>query len=128
MISAFRRATHSFLSEQDLLPVHEFIPDDLTALPCVVIGGITLADGAEQGTFDLSMPLFVCGRRVGDDDSQNELAEFVDHVVVILGGTKGRHAHDHHFAVTRADPQVVTVAGQDVPAYSLTVETTVLNC
>lgn len=128
MLSDFRSATHRLLVEQDLLPVREFVPDDLAELPCIVLGAPSLGDGDEQGTYDLTLPVYVVGRRFGDDDAQDELTRYTDQTITIFGGTRGRRAHHHNFAVVAASPEVRSAGGTDVPVYLLTVTSTAITC
>jgi hypothetical protein len=123
VIVEFRSEIKALFDSQDVLPLHHFVPDDVAELPCIVLGPPSLADG-EPGTFDLTCEVYVCGRRIGDADSQHELDQYADQIITILGGVKGRH----NLAVTAATPQLVPVAGSDIPTYRITVETTVRNC
>jgi hypothetical protein len=123
VIAEFRQGVAALLDSQRLLPLHRYLPDDVAELPCIVVGPVSVDDG-EPGLFELQLDVFVCGRRLGDDDSQIELDDYADDVVTILGGTQGRQL----FSVTSATPQLVTVSGVEIPTYAITVETTVHNC
>ena len=61
---------------------------------------------------DVSIDVFVLGRRYGDDDAQAELDRYADHVITILGGTRGRDSFACHW---RRSPNLVTVAGSRHP-------------
>jgi hypothetical protein len=120
-----RRRLFDLIDGQGLLPCHLFLPDDVAELPCIVVSPPTLRESNDAAVImELGFDVFVLGRRIGDDDSQAELDDYADKVITILGGTRGRDS----FAVTGATPQLVTVAGNDVPGYSLAVETSVVTC
>src|SRR4051794_24102139 len=63
--------------------VHLYLPDDITALPCIVIGRPSIEDGVSSVVADflVSVPVMVLGRPVRDEDAQQELDQVADLVI-----------------------------------------------
>jgi hypothetical protein len=124
MLASTRSRLFDLIDGQGLLPTRRYVPDDVSELPCIVIGPTSLNPGREAVVMEASVDVYVIGRRVGDDDSQSELDTYADHVLTILGGTRGRD----QFAVQSSRPQLVTVAGVDYPAHVITATISVVTC
>lgn len=120
MIADVRTDLAAFLEGGAIAGVEQvwpYLPDDVAALPCVVVD---LVDGdlaPELGAigFDVSVPLFVIGRRYGDADASTELDEVADRVLSAV-----RASPDWRVRSWRGRP--LQVAGIDVPAYIITLE------
>jgi len=128
MLVTFRKAVATYLEGADILPLHEFVPADIAELPCAVVSMPDLDDGEEQGTFDISLGLYVVGRPVDADDAQIELAQHADSVIAAFGGTRGIKAGHHHMAVTSAISELRTVSGIELPTYRITITTSQATC
>lgn len=124
MLADSRSRLFDLIEGQDLLPTRKYVPDDVAELPCIVVGPPSLGPGEAAVVMDVSIDVYVIGRRLSDDDSQEELDRYADHVITILGGTRGRDS----FAVESSRPQLVTVSGTDYPAHAVTVTTAVVTC
>ena len=124
-----RSTVAELLTSQGLLDVYEFVPAEVNSYPCIVVGRISAAPSDEAGVvFNLSMPVYVCGR-TQSDDAQDELDKNADQVWEILGGTRQRKAGGLVLTVTLVEPSVIALAGDvNVPAYVLSVESSATTC
>jgi len=103
--------------------VWTYLPDDVAALPAVVVD-LPDGDAAPElgGTgFDVSCSLFVIGRRLGDEAASDELDEVTDAVLAALFASSS----PHRVLGWRGRP--LNVAGIDVPAYIINTERTALT-
>jgi len=93
--------------------VHLYLPDDVTQVPCVVIGRPSIEDGVSivAADFLVSVPVMVLGRPVRDDDAQQQLDQVADLVI-------DRLVQEQPISVT---PETESVAGLTYPAYLITV-------
>lgn len=123
MISDYRSAVFDFLAAQadlaDLTP-HRYLPDDVNEVPALVVGRPSFFPTRDANVAAIDVPLYVVGRRLNDDGAQEELDAWADRVLV--------HAHRRIPGVqvatgVRATPETVQVAGQDFPAYLITLTT-----
>lgn len=92
-------------------PVHDYKPDDVGAVPCVVVDRPTVAVDVQHNVF--TVPVVVIGLRDGSREAQAELDDAASAVVAELSGPT--------FAVSRVEPTVATVAELTYPSYTLTV-------
>ena len=93
--------------------VYTFLPDDVNRVPCVVVGQLSMDVDAQL--YAATAPVYVVGRRLGDEDSQSELDNTVDRVVELLG------MYGQQVAVTHFEPVARVIAGQSYPAYRIDV-------
>lgn len=121
----FRQAVHADLYDKLATPLWDEIPDDIAELPCVVVG----RPGGQESTatpvvWDLALTVWVIGRRQQAGGSEAELLALLDDVFVAFGGTRGAGA----FTLSRVVAQLVNIAGNDCPAYAVTVEQASATC
>jgi hypothetical protein len=109
------------------LEVHPFVPLDLNAYPCWVVGrpsGTESLD-APGKAFDSSVPVYACGRQQSDD-AQDELDKSADLLLEVFGGAGQRSHAGLMLAVTDYDAITLAVgSAAQVPAYVLTVSATI---
>lgn len=129
MITELRSAVAELLRAEELGDVYEYVPGDVAAYPCLVVGRGSANPSAGVGSiFDVSLTIYVCGRPQSDD-AQDELDKWVDAVITSCGGTRVRTFHDVAISVVAVAPSVVALAGNNnVPCYEVTVETAVATC
>jgi hypothetical protein len=129
VISELRAAVAGLLRAEQLGDVYEYVPADVAAYPCLVVGRGSAFPSATTGVvFDVSLVIYVCGRPQSDD-AQDELDKHVDAVITACGGTRVRTFQGVALAVTAVTASVVALAGNtNVPAYEVTVETAVATC
>ena len=103
--------------------VWTYIPDDVAALPAVVVDMVDADPAPELGAagFDVACSLFVIGRRIGDADASAELDDTADAVLAALFARSSPHR------VTGWRGRPLQVAGVDVPAYVISTERTALT-
>src|SRR5262249_10333999 len=101
-------------------PVYRYLPDDVAAMTCVIVGRPSLDQGATAAVRNALVPVNVLGIRVSADEHQAELDAATDEVYAALGMTGSP------VTVTRVEPVVLNVAGTDWPAYTLSTTTEVL--
>ena len=92
-------------------PVHDYKPDDVGSVPCVVVDRPSVAVDVQHNVF--TVPIVVIGLRDGSREAQAELDDTASAVVLALSGPT--------FAVSRVEPSVATVAELTYPSYTLTV-------
>lgn len=129
MITEMRSTVAELLRAEQIGDVYEYVPNDVAAYPCLVVGRGSATPNAEAGVvFDVSLTIYVCGRPQSDD-AQDELDKTVDAVITACGGTRVRKFHDVALTVIDVTPSVIAVAANaNVPAYQVTVETAVATC
>jgi len=111
------------------VPLWAIIPDDVAELPCIVVGRPGGRPGRERVVIDLTLQVFVLGRRQQAGGNEDELIALVDRVFVALGGTRGTKSPGGEvIAVARVDARTLSVAGIDVPAYSVEAEASAATC
>ena len=111
------------------VPLWDTIPDDVAELPCLVVGRPGSRQTADRVVFDLGLQVFVIGRRQQAGASEDELVALADSVFDALGGTRGAKSPDRQvLTITRVDPRTLTIAGIDVPAYSVEVTASAASC
>lgn len=111
-------------------PTYSRIPDDVAALPAVVVGRPSLGPGDETVISDLSLDVWAIGRRVDAGDPEGELDGLADEILDAFGGTRAvRHsASGFVLEVVDVTGRTVDVGGLTHPAYTLTVETSTVTC
>lgn len=124
-VTSKRREVTSILEGADLLPVIPYVPGDLAEVPCLVVSATSLGPSRnELVVMETTTSVYVCGNRLNDQGSQDELDEFADRVIAVFGGTRGRDG----LAVERAEPRLLQIAGQQVPAFEITIASHVVTC
>lgn len=129
-LSATIRALQLKVGE-DLVDVWDRIPDDVNALPCIVVGYPSARSGLQDAVvFDGTTNVYAIARRVDAGDSEGELTVLTDALWTGLGGTRGARSSDglHHLVVDSVTHRVVQVAGVDHDAYVVAVETPLATC
>jgi hypothetical protein len=127
MLTEFRRAVFDALGSASV-PVYGWLPDDPAHLPCLVVGRPAVRESGTPGVSTLELGVTLLGRRVVDDDAQEQLDALGDELLKVLGGTKNRKVDGRYLRCTTLDPATATVAGVEIPAYVATVDTEDLTC
>lgn len=117
MISQIRELVASNL-ESAPWPVYSHKPDDVEAVPCVVVDRPTIEIDVQHHI--VTLPVVVIGRRDGTEDAQKELDDTAAKVANMLAGPQ--------LAVQRIEPAIATVAELTYPAYAITVSCGVTYC
>lgn len=132
LLADFRQQVVDLINSKLPTPVAvwDTVPDDVNELPCVVVGLPGATDTSVAVVYDLSLDVFAVGRRQGAGDSELELVALADDLWVLLGGTRGtaESAADPVVDVTRIDPRVITIAGNDCSTYVITVRMSAATC
>jgi hypothetical protein len=130
MFAEFRAEVHDTLAASlNGTPLWDVLPDDVNELPCVVVGRPSGHQTKQAVVFDLDLQVFVVGRRQQAGASEDELTALADTVFAALGGTRGiRAPAGLSIAVTRVDPRLLTIAGNECPAYAVEVEASDTTC
>jgi len=129
MLTDMRRAVAELLRGQQFGEVYEYVPSDVAAYPCIVVGrpGARPSDEATV-VFNIFLDVYVCGRPQSDD-AQEELDKTADAVWQTFGGTRTRRSGELVLSVTEVVASVIALAGnQNIPAYELTVESAITTC
>lgn len=137
MLTDFRAGAASLVASLGLtledgteVEVWDRVPDDVTSLPCVVVG-LPSASPSSQGNgvvFDRSLTLYVVGRRVHAGDPEQELTTLTDMLVAGIGGTRNKRHAALHFTVQSITARVLPVAGVDHDAYAITLNSPFATC
>lgn len=88
--------------------VHRFEPASVELVPCLVIGRPSME--IAQNLYTITNPVWVIGRRMGDEDAALELDEVADQAVNLLRAA----AH-----VTMLTPALRAIAESTYPAYRI---------
>ena len=130
MLEAFRAEVVATLEGALVgVPQWDILPDDIAELPCIVVGRPAARQTNTAVVFDLDLQVFVIGRRQQAGGNEAELVALADSVLRALGGTRGaRTPGGGVISVTRADPRILTIAGQECPAYTVEVEASTTTC
>lgn len=128
MIVEFRAGVIELLASQSV-PVHEQLPDDLAVLPCVVVGRVDVDEGEASTVADLSLDVWLIGRRTNVDDPQGQLDVLADSLLDTFGGWRGATApNSQQLIVTSIRSRTLDVAQVTYPAYSFTLEASATTC
>lgn len=129
MIVELRSTIAELMRSEQLGDVWEYVPGDVAAYPCLVVGRVSANPSALVGAiFDVDLTIYVCGRPQSDD-AQDELDKTADAVITACGGTRVRTFNDVAITVVAVAPSVIVLAGNtNVPAYEVTVEMSVATC
>lgn len=129
MITELRGAVAQLLTGVSW-PVHRWLPDDVAELPCIGVTRPSLSpdDAAPGAIITGAVPVMVVGSRLNDTSAQADLDTTTDEIIQRFGGlAKVIRIEDPLINSVRLDavtPTTVTVAGQEYPAYDLTVVAT----
>ena len=127
MIAQLRSVVGDLLRSQGLWEVYDFPPQDVSAVPCIVLGLVNAVPSDAAGVFDRTLEVYVIGRQVSDD-AHDELDKLADQVILALGGTQNIRLGSEHVMVNEVRAALVTVASSQFPAYVVTVESPVATC
>jgi hypothetical protein len=127
-IVPFRRIVSNVATEAGSVPVYRYLPDDVAHLPCIVVGRPTIREASQPAVMTLTLDVTLLGRRISDEDSQAELDALGDQLFEMFGGTRGLKVDDGHLHCTNLRPGTVAVAGQEMPAYIVTVSQDAISC
>lgn len=83
-------------------------PSDVTSVPCIVIGRPSME--VSGNLYTISCPVWILGRRIGDQDSAIELDTVTDRAIELLRAEA---------VVTALTPLIRTVAELTYPAYRI---------
>jgi hypothetical protein len=110
----------------DDIPVRLWLPGEATELPCYVVGRPDLDEGTPRSIAQVSVPVYALGRTLRDDDAQAELDDMAD----LLIATLWRPVQDaaQTYRLTRGRATVLSIAAVEVPAYTMTVVSSVQPC
>lgn len=97
---------------------HIAFPDDVTQIPCVVVGRPAINRQDQQHA--LTVPVWTIGRAVGNDDAQHELDDVTDRILELLD--------DPQCTVTFVEPLTRLVGSNTYPAYRIDVLVGVYVC
>lgn len=124
-----RSTVAELLRAEQIGDVYEYVPGDVAAYPCLVVGRGSATPNADTSVvFDVSLTIYVCGRPQSDD-AQDELDKWVDAVITACGGTTVRKFQGRALVVTDVAPSVVVLAGNtNVPCYEVGVESAFATC
>ncbi len=128
MIAGFRSAVRGLLGTQSVVPVVEFVPDDVANVPCVVVGRPDVRAGDAPTLFDLDLDLWVIGNRNVVGGTGDQLDEMTDEILATFGGTRSTSFGGVPLQATSVSARTVDIANFTYPCYTITVETTTHTC
>jgi hypothetical protein len=101
--------------------VHRWFPDDVSGVPCVVVGRPEVT--VNRGMWSMTLPVIAIGRRLADDDAQHELDVVGDLLATTLMTVPGLAGTLRDVTATVTD-----VAGMLHPSYTATLAVTGRPC
>ncbi len=128
MIVEFRDAVRGLLETQSVVPVVEFVPDDVANVPCVIVGRPDVSEGDTATLFDLDLDLWVIGNRNVVGGTGRQLDEMADAILATFGGTRSTSFNGVPLQATSVSARTVDIAKYTYPCYNITIETTTHNC
>ena len=130
MLDSFHDAVHDLIAGQTSIEVYDHVPDDVASVPCIVVANPGARETNVRVVFRLTVEVFVIGRRQTADDPQGELRELVDWLWTLFNGTRAVKSLDQNWVLTIRSllPRVLSIAGIDCPAYSVTVDSELATC
>lgn len=128
-LAEFRASVHALVEDCGSVETYSYLPNDVTALPCHVIGRPSAREsGLAPVVMTLTLDVTLLGRRIRDEDAQAELDVLVDELFDLLGGTRSVVLTGGHLRCTDITPGTVLVAGVETPTYVASVSMDVLSC
>lgn len=109
MIEELRKHLSGYLVHADI-ETWDYLPDDPNMVPCYVVAKPTLAINVQL--VEATIPVWVIGRRMSDEDSQRQLDALADKAIALLQGSD--------VAVVRVEPGIATIGEASYPAYIVT--------
>lgn len=118
MIVQMRQLVYDLLAGAPA-PLYRWLPGSAEELPCYVVGRPGLTEGDSRAILAVSVPVFVLGRTVRDDDSQHQLDGLADALVKRLWTPPPLEGVG--LRLTDLEATVTEVGGTDCPSYTATV-------
>jgi len=128
MLVEFHDAVYALIEGNTSYGVWDHIPSDINEVPCVVVGNPQARETATKVVFDMSLECFVLGHRTSGNDNQRQLREMADWLWTLVGGTRARDSAGHVLTARALLPRIIQIAGIDVPAYSVSIESSIATC
>jgi hypothetical protein len=125
-LASTRRHVWDLVNASTELPVFLWLPGTTDDLPCFVIGRPDLDEGTPRAMQTLTIPVYVLGRTLRDDDAQAQLDSLADALTDLLW--KPPQEPGQSLRLTRLRATVVPVAGVEIPAYTGTVVASTAPC
>jgi len=126
-LAATRQRVFDLVNGSTELPVFRWLPGTTDDLPCFVIGRPDLDEQPNvRAMQQLTIPVYVLGRTLRDDDAQAQLDSLADELTDLLW--KPPQEPGQSMRLTRLRATVVPVAGVDIPAYTATVIAATAPC
>ena len=127
-LAPFRASVLSFMAERASVSVFGYVPNDVSVLPCFVVGRPSARESGQAAVMTVTLDVSVLGRHIVYDDAQAELDVLADELWDLLGGTRSVVVDGGHWKCTGISPRTVTVAGNETPAYVAGISMDVLSC
>jgi hypothetical protein len=127
-IAPFRAAVLSLVEDRASVAVYSYLPNDVTELPCYVVGRPSVRESGTAAVMTLTLDVTLLGRRISDEDAQAELDVLADELFDLLGGTRNVFVDSGHLRCTGITPGMVVVAGLETPAYVAGISMDALSC
>lgn len=127
-IVPFRSTVRDLLRARGSIPAYGFLPDDVSHLPCHVVGRPSVVESGTPAVMTLTLDVTLLGRLISDEDSQAELDALADQLFEILGGTRLVRVDNSAIRCSAVLPGTVFVAGVEYPAYMATVSADIISC
>lgn len=118
-LAGTREHVYALVDGATELPVYRWLPDSANDLPCFVIGRPDLDEGERRAMQQITIPVYVLGRTLRDNDAQHELDEQADVLAKLLW--RPPQEAGQSLRLTRLRATVVPVANVEIPAYTGTV-------
>lgn len=118
--------TQAALADGDAAPVRLWLPGNADQLPSYVVGRPDLDEGTPRSLQSISVPVYALGRTLRDDAAQAQLDGMAD--VIIDALWRPLQDAGQSYRLTRGRATVLTIAAVEVPAYTLTVVSSVQPC
>lgn len=128
MLDAYHAAVFTIIANGVAAAVWDHVPNDIAEVPCVVVANPQARETSTKVVFDLSVDVFAVGRRQEAGGAAQEVRQLADQVWQVFNGTRAASSNGYVLTVRNLLPRVLSIAGLDCPAYSLTVDSSIATC
>ena len=100
------------------LPLYPHIPEDVAHVPCLVVGHVGLQATGDRGVYDCDVTVYVIENRNPLDEVADKMLAHLEELFYLFDPLMSQ-------PVESATPGTTSIAGQDYPTYSVTIESQV---